>query len=66
VKVQATNDKIEINAVIPVNLTSAQTSRMNTDVTYHCTNMGIIVKWCIASDFANGSRLEYVMVNPAR
>ena len=41
IHVQATSEKIEIQAIIPIDITATQSSDKQDDVTHHCTNIGI-------------------------
>jgi hypothetical protein len=43
IHVAATSEKIEIQGVIPIDVTTTQSSDNQDDVTHHCTNMGITV-----------------------
>jgi hypothetical protein len=44
IKIKATPEKVEISGVIPVDITSTQSSKAELNPIHHCTNIGIFVQ----------------------
>lgn len=66
IKVKATPENIEIIGIIPVDVTPISSSPGGQNPIHHCTNIGITVNWCIASDLAKNTCQEYFTLVPTK